>query len=130
MANQLMNKYSSQKLDAVAICKNCLNTPVQAGISVVAFKISYVCRCGELVRIEHNSNSFAKRNGIPALTDGNKLFCPMCSSLLFEVDRKSIGGLSFRAKCACGEVVQRQRAPLKHPRKIGVYASLDDAQDK
>lgn len=121
-----MNKYALQKSDAVTICKNCMNTPVRAGISAAAFKISYMCRCGELVRIDYNSNDISAQEGKPALKDGDKVFCPVCSSLLFEVDRKSIRGFSFRVKCTCGGVFEREMAPPKRPRRIGTYASLDD----
>ncbi len=125
-----MNKYVSQKADAVAICKNCMNTPVWAGMSAIAFKISYVCRCGELVRTEYNSNDISVQEGMPALKDGDGVFCPICSSLLFNVDERSIRGFSFRVKCTCGGVFERQKAPMKRPRRIGTYASLDDVQDK
>lgn len=121
-----MNKYISQKSDAVAICKNCLNTPIRAGISAVAFKISYVCRCGELVRSEYNQNDISTQEGIPALNDGDKVFCPVCSSLLFDVDKKSIRGFSFRVKCTCGGIFERERTPQKRSRRIGTYASLED----
>ncbi len=125
-----MNKYVFRKSDAIAVCKNCLNTPVRAGISATAFKISYVCRCGELVRAEYNSNSLSNRKGVPALKDEDKVFCSVCSSLLFEVDKRSIRGFSFRVKCTCGGVFERERAPLKRPRRIGTYASIEDVQDK
>ena len=124
-----MNKYLFQKSDAAAICKNCLNTSVRAGISAVAFKISYVCRCGELVRIEYNSSDIPTKEGMPALKDEDKVFCPVCSSLLFDIDKKSVRGFSFRVKCKCGGVFERQRSPLKRPRRIGTYAALDDDQN-
>lgn len=125
-----MNKYISRKSDVAVTCPNCLNIPVRAGISAVAFKISYVCRCGELVQIDYNSNDISAQEGMPALKDGDKVFCPVCSSLLFDIDRKSVRGFSFRVKCACGGAFERERVPMRRPRRIGTYASLDDVQDK
>ncbi len=109
-------------------CRSCGGSSIKiSGLS--AYDISYVCRCGEFTRLMANEKELKDGKVISACRDGDKVFCPACREELMCFDGRYMRGIAFVIKCSCGRIYNAQREIIHRERKIGTFASYEDAEN-
>ncbi len=88
-------------------CEKCNRTICRMGRYVKSFKLTFVCRCGEMGKAEFNSPKKKFVVGNMALMKENILVCPVCGEELCMFVPDSYMSMGFRIRCDCGAVYDK-----------------------
>lgn len=110
-----------KKINERPFCKNCQDVSVKIGKGVSAFKLSYICKCGELVISEQNTGALKKQPEAVACKDGDSIICPACKSTLLSFREQDVHSLGFKVMCSCERVYDGYRTVNRVERNIGKF---------
>lgn len=119
-----MNKIFADKSEHI-YCSNCLGRIATIENAAAAYRISYICKCGNFDNADRNAEEIEKETGAPLYNRDGNLVCPKCRSVLLVVEENSMRSFAFKIRCSCGAVYSERRDAPKSRRNLGVYAIND-----
>ena len=106
------------------MCNKCGNTMGVIGRDIKAYKLAFLCRCGNLSMFRWD-----KRQGVneqTAVLKYGAIECPSCGRFLLKPSFVSLTNFAFRITCRCGVTYDAYKSLEHKKRSLGKFASIED----